>query len=332
MRVLVGDIGGTKTLLAIARVDASRVTVEARERYDSAGSPDQLTLVRRFCEARACEGLTAAFGAAGPVRDHVCRTTNLPWVIDGDAIARDLGLASARVINDFEAAALGVAALDDEDLVPVQRGDADPGAPRAVLGAGTGLGEATLVPVEGGWRALPGEGGHVDFGPRDAREDGLLAFLRARHGRVSVERVASGLGLPDLYAYLKSLGRSESAEVAAELAREDPGAVIGEHALAGDDPLCAETVELFLGAFGAEAGNLALKVLARGGVYLAGGIAPRLASLITAPEGPFLAGFRDKGRMRELIEAVPVWIITEPELPLYGAALTAARVTPSASP
>lgn len=325
MRVLVGDIGGTKTLLALARVDGARVTVEARERYDSPESPDLLTLVRRFCDAHPCEGLTAAFGVAGPVRENVCRTTNLPWVVDGDAIARDVGLRAARVLNDFEAAALGVPALGPDDLVPVQRGEVDPRAPCAVIGAGTGLGEATLIPLDGGWRALPGEGGHVDFAPRDAREDGLLAYLRARHGRVSVERVVSGLGLPELYEYLRSLGRAESPAVARELQCEDPGAVIGTHAVAGDDPLCAETIELFLGAFGAEAGNLALKVLSRGGVYLAGGIAPRLAPLLTVEDGPFVRGLRAKGRMSDLVASMPVWIITEPDLPLYGSALTAAR-------
>ncbi|MEZ4409753.1 MAG: glucokinase [Polyangiales bacterium] len=325
MRVLVGDIGGTKTLLALARVEGARVTVEARERYDSPESPDLLSLVRRFCADHPCDGLTAAFGVAGPVRDNVCRTTNLPWVVDGDAIARDVGLRAARVLNDFEAAALGVPALGPDDLVPVQRGEADPSAPCAVIGAGTGLGEATLIPVDGGWRALPGEGGHVDFAPRDPREDGLLAYLRALHRRVSVERVVSGKGLPELYAYLRSLGRPESPAVAEELQCEDPGAVIGTHAVAGDDPLCVETIELFLGAFGSEAGNLALKVLSRGGVYLAGGIAPRLAPLLTVEDGPFLRGLRTKGRMSDLVAAMPVWIIIEPDLPLYGSALTAAR-------
>lgn len=327
MQVLVGDIGGTKTVLALARVESGRVTLERSERYESASSDDLLSLVKRFCEGTVSEELLAVFGVAGPVENNICHATNLPWVIDGDRIARAQKLRAVRLINDLEAAALGVPSLSPEAIVAVQHAVRDPRAPCAVLGAGTGLGEAVLLPVGDGWCALAGEGGHADFGPRDAREDALVRWLRARYGHVSVERVVSGSALPDVYAFLKSIGRVESSRVAEELALGgDPGAVIGAHALARDDSLCEETVEIFLGALGAEAANFGLRVLARGGVFLTGGIAPRFVEEISRSAGAFMRGFRDKGRMSGLVESLPVWVVTDADLVLYGAAMTAVRL------
>lgn len=325
MRVIAGDVGGTKTLLALCEVTRDGVRSIDQRRYESQGYPRVDDMLRAFAaevDTRGAGGL--CLGVAGPVEDGVCRATNLPWTLDEAAVGEALGVQGARLVNDFYAAASGIAVLAPADLVTVQAGSPRADAPRAVIGAGTGLGEALLIPFEGRWICVPGEGGHADFAARSAREDLLAAALRARYGRVSWERVVSGMGLAEIYRHLASAEpRRESPAVADELARGDLGAVIGAHALAGDDPLCVEAVDLFLEAYGAEAGNAALRVLARGGLYLAGGIAAKLLPLLAS--GAFLRGFHDKGRMRGIVEAVPVHVVTDESLGLKGAAVIAAE-------
>lgn len=324
MRVIAGDVGGTKTLLALCEVSDAGVRALDQRRYESQRYARLEGMLRAFAAEVDLRGATrACLGVAGPVEDGVCRATNLPWTLDEAAVGEALGVEGARLVNDFYAAASGVATLSPADLVTVQSGAPRGDAPRVVIGAGTGLGEALLVPVEGRWICVPGEGGHADYAARSAREDLLVAALRARHGRVSWERVVSGMGLAEIYRHLASLepGR-ESPAVAAALAGGDPGAVIGARALAGDDPLCVEAVDLFLEAYGAEAGNAALRVLARGGLFLAGGIAAKLLPLLAG--GAFLRGFHDKGRMRGIAESVPVHVVTDESLGLKGAAAIAA--------
>lgn len=323
MRVLAADIGGTKTVAAVCVVDGDRVTPLAQRRYESRAHASLGEILAAFVQEVSLDGVSAAcFGVAGPVEDGRCRTTNLPWDIDGDALRTALRLPIVRVVNDFHAAAAGVAALDPSQRVEVQRGSPLPRAPRVVIGAGTGLGEATVVWGGDDWVCVPGEGGHADFAARTAREARLADALRARYGRVSWERVVSGMGVADIYAHLRDdVGLPESPAVAGEIRAGDLGAVVGAHALAGDDALCVEALDLFLEAYGAEAGNAALRVLARGGVFLAGGIAAKVLPKLL--DGAFLRGFLDKGRMRGLAASMPVYVVTEPALGLLGAALLA---------
>lgn len=322
--LLVGDIGGTSTRLALASIAPDgAVTLSDERRYASASAPGLDALVRDWLSRSATPVSGASLAVAGPVEGNRCQTTNLPWSLDGDALAAATGLRSVRLLNDFAAAAWGTLALTDATRVPLQKGRFDESAPRVVIGAGTGLGEAMVVMTADGPRVLPGEGGHKGYSPRDEREDRLLGWMRRTlGGRVSVERVVSGLGLRDIYRFLRDEeALPESPEVRERMQREDPGAVIGQLAVDGSDALCVATLDLFLAAYGAEAGDVAIQVLAYGGVFLAGGIAakvlPRLAS------GGFLEAFVDKGRMRPVAEAVPVWVVTDEALGLRGAARAA---------
>ncbi len=320
---LVGDVGGTKTLLRVLDANGAALVTE---RFESRG-PGLAEIVARFLERPAVAALgkpaTAVFGVAGPVLDGACAATNLPWVVEERALELDLGLRRVRLLNDFEATAYGVRGVAPEHRVTLQVGRPRPGAPIAVIGAGTGLGEAILVPSAreastDGYVVLPTEGGHGDFAPRTELDDLVLRALRRKLGRVSVERVVSGLGIVEVYDCLREARvEPESAAVARELAAGDPGAVIGGHALAGDDPLCARTIDFFVSAYGAEAGNMALRTLARGGVYVTGGIAPKLLPKLQA--GGFLRAFLDKGRMSELVAQIPLHVVLDPDVPLLGA-------------
>jgi glucokinase len=260
---------------------------------------------------------------AGPVESGRCRLTNLDWEVDEASLRRTLGVREAYLINDLQATASSLPYLQESDRAVIQEGEADPRGNMAVLAAGTGLGEGFLVGSGAGYIPLASEGGHVDFAPRDEREMRLHAFLRAKHGRVSVERVLSGPGLHDLYRFLREAeGMAEGPRVAAEVAAGEPQQAIVRHGLAGGTGACAEALRIFCSLYGAEAGNLALQYLATGGVYLGGGIAP--AILPALRRGQFVSAFRDKGRMGNLLSRVPVAVILDPAAPLLGAAEYAA--------
>lgn len=323
MRVLAGDIGGTKTLLALVDVDDCSATVVLERRYESASFADLDAIVAAFIDETGERGERACFAIAGPVFDNRSEATNLPWVVDARALRAARGLGPTRLINDFVAVAYGVLRLDERDLVTINPGARDPRGPIAVLGAGTGLGEAILVSVHGRYEVIPSEGGHADFAPRNEQEIGLLRWLLERHEHVSWERVVSGLGLRNIYAYLAETGAApESEEVRAALARgEDLGALVGMHAVSGSDRLSAATVDLFVGAYGAEAGNLALKVVATGGVFVAGGIAPKILPCMT--DGRFRQAFVSKGRLSNLVARIPVFVVTRTDVGLIGAAVAA---------
>jgi glucokinase len=229
----------------------------------------------------------------------------------------------AYLVNDLQATASSLPFLQASDRAMIQKGEADPAGNMAVLAAGTGLGEGFLVGSRAGYIPLASEGGHVDFAPRDDREMRLHAFLRAKHGRASVERVLSGPGLYDVYRFLREVeGMAEEPGIAAEVSGMEPQRAIVRHGLAGGEGACAETVRIFCSLYGAEAGNLALQYLATGGVYLGGGIAPAILPALRG--GEFLAAFLDKGRMRNLLSRVPVMVILDPAAPLLGAASFAA--------
>ena len=326
MNVLAGDVGGTKTLLRIASDEGE---VLASQRFESAKYAHLSVMVAELLAAHAGaeRPKIAAFGVAGPVVDGASKTTNLPWQLEEKALARACELDRVKLMNDFEATAYGVLELPPEGLATLQVGSAATRGMITVIGAGTGLGEAFVVRGDhpGEEQVVASEGGHADFAPRDDLEIELLRYLRTRYGRVSWERVVSGHGIANVYEFLRDTKVVvESPDVARELSSQDVGAVIGKHALAGDDALCMRTIDLFLASYGAEAGNLALKGLATGGVYVTGGIAPKLLPLLKG--GSFLRSYRDKGRLSSVVERSPVHVVLDQETPLRGAMRVALRM------
>jgi len=320
--ILAGDVGGTKTSLALYRREARGLLRNRTATYRSREHAGLDPILRDFLRGGATVE-RACIGVAGPVEDGRCRLTNLDWEVDEVSLRRTLGVRDAYLINDLQATASSLPFLQESDRAVIQKGDPDPRGNMAVLSAGTGLGEGFLVGSGAGYIPLASEGGHVDFAPRDEREMRLHAFLRARHGRVSVERVLSGPGLHDVYRFLREEERmAEEPGIAAEVAGGEPQHAIVRHGLAGGQGACAETVRIFCSLYGAEAGNLALQYLATGGVFLGGGIAP--AILTALRRGEFLSAFLDKGRMRALLSRVPVAVILDPGAPLLGAASFAA--------
>ena len=321
--VLAGDVGGTKTLLALAQRGRSGLTIVEEARFASAAYPGLAPIVTEFLARVRTPVFAACFGVPGAVLDGTCRTPNLPWVLTERELSAAAG-APVRLINDFAAAALGVLVTPPERTAVLQPGEPARHGPRAVLGAGTGLGEALLFWDGRRYRAHPTEGGHGSFAPEGELQRALLAHLEAEFGQVSVERVVSGPGLARVYRFLVGRGVSSSSEVARELELDDAGAVIGRHALAHDDPACEQALDLFAAAYGAEAGNLALRSLATGGVYVAGGIAPKILPKLREPS--FLAAFAGKGRMSDLMRTIPLAVVLEERTGLLGAALEAAAM------
>jgi glucokinase len=336
--VLAGDIGGTNSRLALFQPGADKPVVERT--YPSAAHTGLDVIAEMFlAETRAekkpgqaAGGATpdrACFAIAGPVEGNVCRATNLPWVVDGRVLAHKLGIAKVRLVNDFHAAALGSIAVPASDLAPIGGGPREARGPVAVLGAGTGLGEAFLhwSATENRYRVLPSEGGHADFAPRTALEISLLTYLTAKYGRVSYERILSGQGLVDLYAFLSeepAFRALRSPGTAAAIATEDPAAAISRRALDGSDPVCEAALGVFAGVLGALAGNLALTLLATGGVFVAGGIAPRVLPFLQ--KGLFRDAFERKGRLQPLVARIPAFVVTHPQPGLLGAATIAAGI------
>ena len=339
--LLAGDVGGTKTNLGVFRmvpaVPAAPASAPQDPRpqllrgasYASAGFPDLGSLLAAFLgEDHAAIG-AACFGVPGPVVGNTSRTPNLAWEIDGAALGRDLGVPALSLVNDLVATAAGLPLLDPGDLAELQAGDPGAAGNRALIAAGTGLGMALLPSGAGaGHGVVASEGGHMDYAPRTDEEVALFRTLRDRFGRVSVERVVSGLGLHNVYLHLRAAAGSghpaEDPDVEARLAAEDPGKVIAEAALGGASPLCARALDLFAAAYGAAAGNLALLGTATGGVYLGGGIAPKILAKLA--DGTFLRAFRNKGRFRSYLEAVPVRVVLNDRAALFGAARLAAEL------
>jgi glucokinase len=325
--ILAGDIGGTKIALGLFQRTAGGAVTSLRETTLPSrefASLDQA--VRQFLATAPVPAVdVACFGVAGPVVDGRAVATNLPWVLDETGLARDIPVARVRLLNDLEATAHGVLALPDSALFTLQEGRAQPGN-LAVIAAGTGLGEALVVPQDDQAVVVASEGGHSDFAPRTDLEINLLRALRTEFGRVSYERIVSGPGLVNVYRFLRrAAGASEPAWLAARMASEDPAAVITEVGLERGDAVCVATLDMFVAVYGAEAGNLALKVLAVGGVFVAGGIAPRLRTRLA--DGAFVTAFRDKGRLSSLLAQIPVHLVLEPRTALLGAARVACGMT-----
>jgi glucokinase len=318
--VLAGDIGGTNSRLALFEGSAAGPLQSVAERtYPSRDHPGLDAIVTLFRREFPQPIEAASFGVAGPVVAGWSRTTNLPWEIEARALGVGLSIEACFLLNDLEATAWGVTALGAEDTIVLQAGTPDETCNSAIIAAGTGLGEAGLFPSAGRRLPFATEGGHADFGPRDDLEDDLLRALRARHGHVSWERAVSGPGLVAIYEFLRDRAPgAESPEVAAEMRAGDPGAAISAAGLAGRDPLAREALDRFVSLYGAEAGNLALKMFARGGVFVAGGIAPRILERLRS--GIFMNAFLDKGRMRPVLEAIPVRVVINDRVGLLGAA------------
>ena len=324
-RVLAGDIGGTNARFAIVEVRGptqARIVHEAR--YPSADAPGFAALVIRYLTEAGTRPDVACFGIACPVIDGGCEAPNLPWKVDTRLLARDIGIPRTTVINDFLAVGHGLHSLSDDEVEVLQPGIAVPHGPIALIGAGTGLGVGYLVWDGSGYAVYPSEGGHADFSPTDGLQRDLLGFLAGELDRVSSERVLSGDGIGRIYRFLASAGEAaEQAAVRDEMAGNDPAVVITRHALAGTDPLSVKTLDVFARAYGAAAGNLALTVLATGGVYVAGGIAPKIVRLLAS--GAFIEAFRNKGRLSSVVARMPVRVILTDDVALYGAAAVAAR-------
>ncbi len=325
MIVLAGDVGGTNARLAIVELDGRTARIARERRYPSQDYPGLAPIVRRFGEEEASRPDRACFGIACPVVGDDCTAPNLPWTINARTLAAEIGIAHTTIINDFVAVGYGIEVLGPADLATLQEGRPEARGPIALIGAGTGLGQGFLFWDGDHYRVLPSEGGHGDYAPRGTLQAGLLQFLGRQFERVSWERLLSGSGMVNTYRYLlASAVAPEQAAVRTEMEQEDPAAVITRHGLARTDCLSERALDLFCEIFGAQAGNLALTVVATGGVYLAGGIAPRIAERLKS--GPFLTAFRDKGRLSDLLSRIPVHVITNPDVALLGAAAVAARI------
>ena len=328
MRVLAGDIGGTKVWLRLADVEPGGWRLLAESRFASAHYEGLLPIIHEFlAESVSAPPAAACFGIAGPIsatpRGEVARVTNLPWVIEGARIAEALGIVRVRLINDFQAIGYAVETLAPRDLVTLQVGARRAGAPCAVIGAGTGLGQTLLAWQSDHYEAVPTEGGHVDFAPTDELQTELMRYLAQRYGRVSYERILSGSGLVALYSFFTERGVKAGAQLPTDA--PDPAAAVSAAALAGSDEAAVAALDLFVKVYGAHAGNVALAYLAAGGVYIAGGIAPKILPALRA--GEFVRAFRDKGRMAALLERFPVEVVINEKAGLQGAAIAAARLS-----
>jgi glucokinase len=321
--ILAGDTGGTSTRLAFFTAEGGALRPVVTDVVSSREHRSLEAIVAAFVARQGGKVEQACFGVPGPVRHGRAEATNLPWVVDAGALARALGIAHAWLLNDLEANAYGIDALAPGDLDVLNPGEPDPTGNRAVVSAGTGLGEAAAM--WDGRRHVPfaSEGGHADFAPADLLQVELLRFLLRELGHVSVERVLSGPGLVNIYRFLRDTGRGEEpAWLRDELAGGDRPAAISRAALAGRSALANQALDLFVTIYGQEAGNAALRVLATGGVYLGGGIAPRIVERLRGRA--FREAFGAKGRLRPFLEAIPVRIILNDQAALLGAARCAA--------
>ena len=329
MRVLAGDIGGTKTRLAVFDVEGARLDTLCEASYPSGEYVSLDAIVQDFLDRADADCRQACFGIAGPVQQGRAETTNLPWVIEAQAMAAGFGFDTVSLMNDLQANAWGIEALDDDDCCLLSAGRPDAAGNASIIAAGTGLGEAGLY--WDGQRHWPfaSEGGHADFSPHSDLEIAMLEYLRKRFAHASWERVVSGPGLVNLHDFLCAhRGVAVPAWLHDEMAAGDAAAAISRAALDERDAVCADALDLFVHLYGVEAGNHALKIMATGGIYIGGGIAPRILDKIKGPL--FMQGLLSKGRMRPLLEGMPVRVILNDRTALYGPALYLAAMTAQA--
>jgi glucokinase len=334
MFLLAGDIGGTKTILRLVEVTEVTLTEKSLQtakeaQYISANFPDLVPMVRQFLGEFPTPEI-ACFAIAGPVINNTSNLTNLSWVLDAERLETELGIDKVDLINDFAANSFGILGLKTADIHTLQSGEVKQDAPIAIIGAGTGLGEGFLIPQGNKYQVFPSEGGHTDFAPRNQLEIELLQYLQHKFAvsHISVERVVSGQGIVSLYQFLRDRSYlTESAEIAEKIrlweegadGTIDPAAIISQAAFKRSDRLCEQTMQMFVEAYGAETGNLGIKLLPYGGIYIAGGIAPKILPLMQ--DGLFLKALKDKGRVSSLLDKIPIHIVLNPQVGLLGAVL-----------
>lgn len=323
--VLAGDIGGTKTNLALFSVQGEKLHVETERTFQSKPYSGLTPILKEFGhDQRGIEAV--CFGIAGPVVDGRVKTTNLPWIVDTEKLRRALKIDAVYLLNDLEASAYGIFTLEDDELYTLNEGMPRHTGNKALIAAGTGLGQAMLYDDGRHFHPLASEGGHADFGPRDELEIELLRHLIGRFGHVSYERILSGPGLANVYRFLKEVRHMEEPAQLAErfAAGEDPGAVISQAALAKEAEICIKALDMFVSIYGAEAGNMALRANSVRGFYVGGGIAPKILDKLK--DGTFMRAFVDKGRYLDLLTAMPVQVILNSKAALRGAGYYAAFV------
>ncbi len=318
--ILAGDAGGTKTRLALYRTAGSRLIRGRSTRYVSRDYPHLADMIRAFLDEGDEKPNHACVGVPGPVDDGHARTTNLPWALSAADLARQTGIPTFHLVNDLAATAAAIPHLPADDLLTLHPGQTgSPDSPCAILAPGTGLGQAGLEFIDGRPRVRPSEGGHTDFAPRTDLETGLLEHLRRRFGHVSYERVLSGPGLVNIFKYLVDRsGHPLDSGLQQRLENEDPAEVISGEALAGRHELCIRALDVFAAVLGAQAGNLVLSWLATGGVYLGGGIPPRIRPKLG--DGTLVSAYLDKGRLSDLVRQTPLRVILDDHAALLGAA------------
>ena len=323
--VLAGDIGGTKTNLALFSVQGEKLRAESAQTFPSKRYSGLVPVLEDFLAGNQDKIDSACFGIAGPVVDAKVRTPNLPWMIATEELRRALKIDSVALLNDLEAAAYGIFTLEDDEFYPLNKGTLHRSGNKALIAAGTGLGQAILHDDGRRFHPLASEGGHGDFAPRDELEIELLRYLIGRFGHVSYERVLSGPGLFNVYRFFKEIRGLEEPPWLAErfAAAADPTAVVAQAALAGEAEICLKSLATFVSIYGAEAGNLALRAKSVRGLYIGGGIAPKILDKLK--DGLFMRAFVDKGRYADFVAAIPVQVILNDRAALRGAAYYAAH-------
>jgi glucokinase len=329
--VLAADIGGTHATFALAEITNEGPRIIAEDSLASREFQNFAPLLQTFLDRPGFKPLrdritAACFAVAGPVKDNAAILTNLGWQVEGDAVSEQFKLPKVTLINDFQAAGLGVNYLPSASFTTLQAAEADEEAPAIIVGAGTGLGVGMIVKSNDQYRVVPSEAGHADFAPTDDLQDKLLLYLRRNFGRVSWERVISGPGLMRVYSFLQDSGLGAPSKQLMEATKHvgvDPAEVIAEYGLRKLDPLAVRALDLFVAAYGAFAGNMALGSLARGGVYVAGGIAPKIIGRLK--EGAFMRAFTGRGAFTPLLSGIPVKVVMDAKVGLRGALRVAAQ-------
>ena len=323
--ILAGDIGGTKTNLGIFLKGKERPVPKVIETFSSQNAPDLENIIRQFLEIHPTSVTHACFGIAGPVVNGTSKTTNLPWNVSEVRIQEQFNFNHVKLINDLTATAMAIPLLKKDESFPLNQAGSIKDQNLALIAPGTGLGIAMLIYQNDRYFPIPSEGGHADFAPNNETEDELWRYLHRHYGHVSIERVVSGSGLVNIYRWLKDSDRlNEPDGLRQKLKEMDPAKTITEAALANKDVGCVKALNMFVSIFGAVAGNLALTGMTTGGVYLGGGIPPKILSKLK--EDIFMEAFTNKGRFKELLENIPVKVILNDKAALIGAAYCAAML------
>jgi glucokinase len=318
--MMAGDVGGTKTLIGLFRPTKDYPVFEDIRIFSSAAYADLESIVEEYLRPRQVLVAGACFGLAGPVENGKCRATNIPWEVSEKNLLNKFSWPHVRLINDLAATGAATRVLKNEELFVLQEGEPHKNGVRGVVAPGTGLGISLMVKVRDEYVALPSEGGHADFAPNREEDVELWRYIRKSVGHVSAERIVSGPGLINIYRWIIAKNQApQPSWLVKRMNQEDPARVISEVAVAGDDPLCRKALELFVSVLGAVAGNLALIGLTHGGIYVGGGIVPKILPFLS--EKDFLRSFSDKGRFRHLLKTIPVYVILNDQAALLGAAV-----------